>query len=153
MKGGVSVTTGRADQMSLVLFHSPVGRFTHSWRRPTSGVEELLSVELAARSARLAQAAKFDAIFLADKVVHDEAGLNPDTSTYEPTTTLGALSAVTDHIGLIATISTTFSQPYNTARVLTQLDHLSKGRIGWNVVTSASGGQNFNGVMPPKAER
>lgn len=55
---------------------------------------------------------------------------------YEPLTMLGALSAVTEKIGLVATASTTYHQPFHIARMIGSLDHLSKGRIGWNVVTS-----------------
>ncbi len=112
-----------------------------------------MSIELAVFSARIAENAKFDAIFFADKMLNDETGLNPDVGSYEPTTTLGALSALTTRIGLIATVSTTFSQPYANAKVFTQLDHLSKGRVGWNVVTSGQGEQNLTGVMPPKTDR
>jgi len=143
----------REGQMSLVLFFNPVGRFTHSWRRPSSGVEELMSLEMATYSARRVEQAKFDAIFISDKVSFDDDPVNPDLNPFEPLTTLGALSAVTRNVGLIATVSTTFTEPYNTARMFAQLDFLSKGRVGWNVVTSYSGAQNFMGTMPAKAER
>jgi FMN-dependent oxidoreductase (nitrilotriacetate monooxygenase family) len=141
-------------QMSLVLFHSPIGRLSHSWRRPTSRAEELMSLDWVKYSAQAVEAAHFDAIFLADKL-HDveHIGLNPDSTAYEPLTTLGALSAVTTHLGLIATVSTTWSQPYNTARMLAQIDFLSGGRAGWNIVTSHGGAQNFSDVLPPKSER
>lgn len=143
----------RDGHMSLVLFFNPVGRFTHSWRRPGSGVEELLGLEMAAYSAQRVEQATFDAIFISDKASFDDDPVNPDLNPYEPLTTLGALSALTRDIGLIATISTTFTEPYNTARMLSQLDFLSKGRVGWNVVTSYSGAQNFNSPLPKKAER
>ncbi|WP_021594006.1 NtaA/DmoA family FMN-dependent monooxygenase [Actinomadura welshii] len=143
----------REGQLSLVLFFNPVGRFTHSWRRPGSGVEDLLGLDMATYSARRAEEAKFDAIFISDKASFDDDPVNPDLCPYEPLTTLGALSAVTRNVGLIATVSTTFTEPYNTARMMAQLDFLSKGRVGWNVVTSYSGAQNFNAAMPAKAER
>ncbi|WP_236791913.1 NtaA/DmoA family FMN-dependent monooxygenase [Amycolatopsis sp. GM8] len=143
----------RDGQLSLVLFFNPVGRFTHSWRRRESGVEDLLGLEMAAYSARRVEEAKFDAIFISDKASFDDDPVNPDLCPYEPLTTLGALSAVTRNVGLIATVSTTFTEPYNTARMMAQLDFLSKGRVGWNVVTSYSGAQNFNATMPAKAER
>ncbi|URN04699.1 NtaA/DmoA family FMN-dependent monooxygenase [Actinomadura madurae] len=143
----------REGRLSLVLFFNPVGRFTHSWRRVGSGVEDLLGLEMAAYSARRAEEARFDAIFISDKASFDDDPVNPDLCPYEPLTTLGALSAVTRNVGLIATVSTTFTEPYNTARMLAQLDFLSKGRVGWNVVTSYSGAQNFNAAMPAKAER
>ncbi|HVW45172.1 MAG TPA: NtaA/DmoA family FMN-dependent monooxygenase [Amycolatopsis sp.] len=143
----------RAGRMSLVLFFNPVGRFTHSWRRPGSGVEGLLGLEMVAYSARRVEQAKFDAMFISDKASFDDDPVNPDLNPYEPLTTLGALSALTRDLGLIATVSTTFTEPYNTARMLAQLDFLSRGRIGWNVVTSYSGAQNFTAAMPSKAQR
>src|ERR1700722_8311389 len=142
------------NQMSLVLFNHPVGRLSHSWRRPTSRAEDLMTLDLVKHSAQAAEAAYFDAIFLADKLYDvQHIGLNPDSTAYEPLTTLGALSAVTTHLGLIATVSTTWSQPYNTARMLAQIDFLSGGRAGWNIVTSHGGAQNFSGALPPKGER
>jgi FMN-dependent oxidoreductase (nitrilotriacetate monooxygenase family) len=75
---------------------------------------------------------------------------------FEPLTLLGALSVVTERIGLVATVSTTYSEPYNVARALASLDHLSNGRIGWNVVTGSSpdAAVNFSRDRhPPHAER
>ncbi|MCU1513875.1 MAG: putative monooxygenase yxeK [Microbacteriaceae bacterium] len=143
----------RDGHMGLVLFFNPVGRFTHSWRRPQSGAEKLLGIELVQHSAQKAEEAFFDAIFISDKASFDDDPVNPDLNPYEPMTTLGALSVLTKKIGLIATISTTFTEPYNTARMLSQLDFLSEGRVGWNVVTSYSGSQNFTVAMPDKATR
>jgi N-acetyl-S-(2-succino)cysteine monooxygenase len=143
----------RNDQMNLVLFFNPVGRFSHSWRRLGSGAENLLSVELPKLSAQMAERAKFDAIFLSDKLWYDGNIRNPESDPYEPLTTLGALSVLTDRIGLLATISTTFTQPYSVARMLANLDFLSSGRAGWNVVTSFDGGHNFSVTMPDKSAR
>lgn len=143
----------RTGQMNMVLFFNPVGRFTHSWRRENSGIEGMLGLDMLTYSARRVEEAKFDAIFLSDKASFDDDPVNPDINPYEPMVSLGALSAVTEELGLIATISTTFTEPYNTARQLTQLDWLSHGRAGWNVVTSYSGSQNFSMPMPDKSER
>ncbi|MEF2978567.1 NtaA/DmoA family FMN-dependent monooxygenase [Subtercola sp. YIM 133946] len=140
-------------QLSLVLFHSPTGRYMHTWARRESRIEQLFGLELVRYSAERAEAARFDGIFLADKVFFDRVGGNPDMSSYEPLTTLGALSAVTTKLGLIATASTTFTEPYNLARMLSQLDFLSNGRVAWNVVTSTDGAANFQNDLPPKAER
>lgn len=140
-------------QMHLMLFHSPVGRNTASWRRAGSRVEELYSLEWATYSAQRAEQAKFDAIFFPDKLFYDGAGRNPDLIGYEPLTTIGALCGLTSHIGMIATVSTSFSEPYNVSRMLSQLDFLSKGRVGWNVVTSYNGAQNFNTDLLAKSDR
>jgi len=145
--------TTRDDQMRLFLFFSPVGRNRASWRRPDSGVEWLYGLEGARYSALRAEAAKLDAVFFADKLFFEDAGRNPELIGYEPLTTMAALSAVTERIGLVATISTTFSEPYNVARMLSQLDFLSEGRVGWNVVTSYDGAQNFSVPLPDKRER
>lgn len=139
----------RHDTMSLVLFYSPFGRLNYSWRRPSSCIEDVMTLDYVARAAREAEAARFDAIFLADKLRRD----GTDFIQIEPLTTLGALSAMTEHIGLVATVSTTFSEPYNVARMLSQIDFLSNGRAAVNIVTSTEGDENFSGSLPPKAER
>jgi FMN-dependent oxidoreductase (nitrilotriacetate monooxygenase family) len=64
--------------------------------------------------------------------------------SFEPTTLLGALAAATSHIGLIATASTTYNEPYHLARTFASLDHISGGRAGWNVVTSLNDGEALN---------
>ncbi|MEZ2392084.1 NtaA/DmoA family FMN-dependent monooxygenase [bacterium RCC_150] len=140
-------------QMSLFLFHNPVGRSPSSWRRSRSRVEELYGLSLAKYSAQRAEAAKLDAIFLADWLSFDRTGRNPDLTGFEPFTLAGALSAVTERIGIVVTASTTFMEPYNLARFFSQLDWLSNGRIGWNVVTSQTGDENFNVTLPSKSER
>jgi FMN-dependent oxidoreductase (nitrilotriacetate monooxygenase family) len=95
-----------------------------------------------------AEAGLFDSIFLADVL-----GLWNDVQTtpfnwLEPITTLAALSMVTKRIGLIATASTTYTEPFNLARYFASLDHISHGRIGWNIVTtwSSQAGGNFGGI-------
>ncbi|GAA3905587.1 NtaA/DmoA family FMN-dependent monooxygenase [Microbacterium invictum] len=137
------------DTMSLVLFYSPFGRLNYSWRRPSSRAEDVMTLDYIAGVAREVEAARFDAIFLADKLRRD----GTDLIQIEPLTTLGALSAVTEHIGLVATVSTTFSEPYNVARMLTQIDFLSRGRAAVNIVTSTEGEENFSRELPAKAER
>jgi FMN-dependent oxidoreductase (nitrilotriacetate monooxygenase family) len=138
--------------MKLVLFFTPAGRLPASWRRPNSRVEELHTLPLAVDIARRAEEARFDALFLAD-VFYGEPGRNPPTTGYEPFTLMAALSAVTSRIGLIGTASTTFQPPFQLARQLASIDHLSGGRAGWNIVTSSAGGELFGRELPPKAER
>ncbi len=72
---------------------------------------------------------------------------------YEPMTTMAALAALTSRIGLIASVSTSFSEPYNVARQFATLDHLSEGRAGWNIVTSYGGDENFSQPLLPHDER
>ncbi|WP_051021652.1 NtaA/DmoA family FMN-dependent monooxygenase [Nocardia araoensis] len=93
--------------------------------------------------ALTAEAAGFDLLFAADGLSSDtELGAKP-----EPITLFSALAAVTTHIGLVPTASTTFTAPFNLARQLQSLDHLSGGRVGWNAVTSSVGERNF-GTAP-----
>lgn len=98
------------------------------------------------KAAQTAERGKFDAIFLADEFSF-AAGRGPnrsETLLFEPLTLLSHLAAVTNRIGLVATASTTYEEPYHVARRFSALDHLSDGRAGWNVVTSShSADRNF----------
>ena len=96
--------------------------------------------------AQTAERGKFDLFFVSDAVSMDTGDHPSFISRLEPLTLLGALSTVTTRIGLGATVSTSFSQPYNVARAFASLDHLSNGRAAWNVVTSTSdkSARNFN---------
>lgn len=140
-------------QMSLLLFLAPVGYQTSAWRHHQSRSEDLYGLDLPADIARRAEAAKLHALFLADWLSFEETGRNPDLNGYEPFTTIAALSAVTSKIGLIGTAATTFFPPYLLARQLAQIDFLSKGRAGWNIVTGTTGQENFNVELPPRDER
>lgn len=124
-------------QIHLGLFHQPVGRHPAAWRRPEShGHPE--DLDWAVSVARAAERALFDVFFLADGLVGPGPGQNVRGGGLEPITLLGALAARTTRIGLVATLSTTFNEPFNVARMFASLDHISHGRIGWNVVTSQS---------------
>ncbi|MCI0995182.1 NtaA/DmoA family FMN-dependent monooxygenase [Pseudomonas corrugata] len=140
-------------QMSLMVFMAPAGYQTAAWRHPESNVEELYGLALPANIAQRAEAAKIHALFLADWLSFEDTGKNPDQTGYEPFTTMGALAALTKHIGLVGTAATTFIEPYHLARYFSQLDWLSNGRIGWNIVTGTTGSENFNVALPPRQER
>ncbi|UOQ57100.1 LLM class flavin-dependent oxidoreductase [Leucobacter allii] len=143
-------------QMALTTFVMPLGYHRNSWRRPGSRAEEVPGLAFLADIARKAEQAKLDALFFGD-VVHATPTMRGDTMMngfYEPMTTLSALAACTSRIGLIGTMSTSLTEPYNTARQLASLDHLSGGRAGWNIVTSADGFRNFGVPSAPEpAER
>lgn len=139
----------REDKLKLGAFLLFTGHHVAAWRHPAAGEGTSLGdyVEL----ARLAEAAKFDAIFFADGVAARLSNLEAASRKahsgvypFEPITLLSALSAVTRNIGLIATASTGFSDPYNLARQFASLDHLSGGRAGWNLVTSSHPEAAFN---------
>ncbi|MDL9948124.1 NtaA/DmoA family FMN-dependent monooxygenase [Gordonia sp. ABSL11-1] len=102
---------------------------------PDSAAE--LDINSYIRTAQLAEEAKFHSIFLADTLyVSDYLSVAPPL-TLEPLVTLGAVASHTEHIGLIATVTTSFYPPYHIARLFNSLDHISRGRAGWNIVTSA----------------
>jgi FMN-dependent oxidoreductase (nitrilotriacetate monooxygenase family) len=142
-------------QMRLNLFFAPAGYCDGAWRMPGTPADRLFTLPHLSRIAQQAEQAKMDAIFLADRL--DTAGENffrsPTKFVVEPLTTLTALAAVTSKIGFIATMSTSFAEPFNVARYYASTDHLSGGRTGWNIVTSFVGAENFGKVLPDHDER
>jgi len=139
----------RAEQLKLNAFLYFTGHHVAAWRHPKAYTN--VELEDYVSLARIAEAAKFDALFLADGVSvrlrNIEAAsrkAHSGATPFEPITLLSAIAAVTDHIGLIATASTSFSDPYNLARQFMSLDRLSKGRAGWNLVTSGEPESAYN---------
>jgi FMN-dependent oxidoreductase (nitrilotriacetate monooxygenase family) len=124
-------------QLSLNAFLHDTGHHEASWRHPDSGAEQIGDIAWYQDIARRAEAAKLDAVFLADGPAWWGTGHRPSNS-FEPITLLTALATVTDRIGLISTASTTFYEPYNLARLFASLDRISHGRAGWNIVTTFS---------------
>ena len=94
--------------------------------------------------AQIAERGKFDLFFLSDGLAMDVNDHPSFVNRFEPLTLLSALSMVTTHLGLGATVSTSFSEPYNVARAFASLDHISGGRAGWNVVTSTNSAAALN---------
>ena len=132
-------------QMHLNLFIQSRGHHEAAWRHPKSSKLPLTDIQYTVEMTQKAEAGLFDSIFLADVL-----GLWNDVQTtpfnwLEPITTLAALAMATKRIGLIATASTTYTEAYNLARQFSSLDHISRGRIGWNIVTtwSPQAGGNF----------
>ncbi|TFC25101.1 LLM class flavin-dependent oxidoreductase [Cryobacterium sp. TMT1-3] len=124
-------------QLHLNAFLMSTGHHEASWRLPESNGLAGTDVAHFQRLARIAEAGRFDSIFFADSpVLGGDVGRRP-SATLEPTVLLTAIAAVTEHIGLIATASTTYNDPYNLARRFASIDHVSGGRAGWNVVTTA----------------
>jgi FMN-dependent oxidoreductase (nitrilotriacetate monooxygenase family) len=138
--------------MALGLFMYPTGHHISGWRMPDAVADAGINLSHYIEVAQLAEAAKFDMMFFADSNTigaDDPKSLFRISTRYmcqfEPFTLLGALSAMTQKIGLIVTATTTYSEPYTMARKMASLDHLSGGRAAWNVVTSgdAHEAQNF----------
>jgi FMN-dependent oxidoreductase (nitrilotriacetate monooxygenase family) len=132
--------------LHLNAFLMGVGHHEAAWRLPESDPFAHTDVAHFQRLARIAERGKLDSLFLADgPVLWASVGRRP-AGALEPTVLLTALAAVTEHIGLIATASTTYNEPYNLARRFASLDHVSGGRAGWNIVTTAGvdAARNFN---------
>ncbi|WP_437507813.1 LLM class flavin-dependent oxidoreductase [Sorangium sp. So ce1099] len=138
--------THRPGQLHLNAFLMSVGHHEASWRLPESDPFANTNVEHFKKLARIAERGRLDSLFLADSpVLWNNVGRRP-AGTLEPTVLLAALAGVTEHIGLIATASTTYNEPFNLARRFASLDHISGGRAGWNIVTTAGvdAARNFN---------
>ncbi|MEV6995102.1 LLM class flavin-dependent oxidoreductase [Streptomyces sp. NPDC093228] len=120
----------------------PGGEHISGWRRASAQPESFMDLDYYVNWARIAERGKFDTIFLADELyVWDRFDSGVEFSSNvkpEPFTLLAAIATATDRIGLAATISTTYNEPYHAARKIASLDFISKGRAGWNLVTSAS---------------
>jgi FMN-dependent oxidoreductase (nitrilotriacetate monooxygenase family) len=135
-------------QLHLNLFIHGRGHHEASWRHPASSPLALTDIRYYQDLAERAEAALFDSIFLADQLaLGDDAAQAPRT-WLEPVTVLAAVAAATTRIGMIATCSTTYTEPFNLARQFGSLDHISNGRVGWNIVTSwlATAAANYGGA-------
>jgi FMN-dependent oxidoreductase (nitrilotriacetate monooxygenase family) len=145
-----------ARQLHFNAFLMSSGHHEAAWRLPESNPFANTDLEHWRTLARIAERACFDSLFLAD---HPSLGNSPrhrPAGTLEPTVLLTALATATTHIGLIATASTTYNAPFNLARRFASLDHISGGRAGWNIVTTAerASAQNFGlDDRPPHHER
>jgi FMN-dependent oxidoreductase (nitrilotriacetate monooxygenase family) len=124
-------------QLRLNAFLHDTGHHEASWRHPQSSVERIGDITWWQGLAQKAEAAKLDAVFLADGPAWWGTGHRP-SNQFEPITLLTALATATERIGLVATASTTFYEPYNLARLFASLDQISGGRAGWNIVTTFS---------------
>jgi FMN-dependent oxidoreductase (nitrilotriacetate monooxygenase family) len=135
-------------QLHLNLFIHSRGHHEASWRHPASSALPLTDIRYFQDLARRAETALFDSVFLADQLALGEDVAQAARSWLEPITVLAALAVSTSRIGLVATASTTYTEPFNLARQFGSLDHISNGRIAWNIVTSwlASAARNFGGA-------
>jgi FMN-dependent oxidoreductase (nitrilotriacetate monooxygenase family) len=123
-------------QMHLGVFVLGTGNHIAGWRYP-GAADSFQSLAVIQEIARIAERGKFDLLFLGDSLT---AGVNDHpsfTARFEPLTMLAALAATTTHVGLGATSSTTYGEPFLVARAFASLDHLSGGRAAWNAVTSS----------------
>ncbi len=130
-------------KLHLGAFMRPVTIHTGAWRYPGARADANFNFEVIRAMARKLEEGRFDAFFMADHLavlnMPMEALKRSGTVTsFEPMTLLPALAMVTEHLGLVATGSTTYDEPFHVARWFSSLDHISGGRAGWNVVTTAN---------------
>ncbi|MGZ5867519.1 MAG: LLM class flavin-dependent oxidoreductase, partial [Xanthobacteraceae bacterium] len=149
-------------KMRLGAYFNPTGHHVASWRHPRAQADAHVNLKHYVEIVQTAERAKFDMIFFADGVATRDVDIEAQSrsvqfiANFEPLTLLSALAMVTDHIGLIATMSTSYNEPYNVARRFASLDLISNGRSGWNLVTSGQKAEalNFSRTEPwPHAER
>ncbi len=131
-------------QLHLNAFLYGTGHHEASWRLPEARPELNLDFNHVLQIVHTAERGLMDSVFLAD-------GYTGRSNKLEPFTELAALASRTKHIGLIATVGTTYNEPFHVARKFASLDHISKGRAGWNIVTgSASAAHNFGREEHPE---
>ncbi len=139
----------RARQLHLGAFMRPIGIHTAWWRYPGGYPDANFNFRHLAHFAQRLEAAKFDAFFMADHLAVMNMPMaalrrSATVTSFDPLTLLPALAALTERIGLIATASTTYNEPYHVARKFASLDHISEGRAGWNLVTSGNPDEAYN---------
>ena len=136
--------------MRLGAFIHETGQHVAAWRHPRAYANSGTSFAEAAAVARTAERGKFDLLFLADSAAvtvfgsPDSRGRMGKNVKFEPMTVLSALAAITSNLGLVATSTTTYAEPYTLARQFASLDQISGGRAGWNLVTSNNEAEAFN---------
>jgi FMN-dependent oxidoreductase (nitrilotriacetate monooxygenase family) len=138
-------------QIKLGFILHGVGRTWNDWRHPDRDVNASTSFAYYRKQAEIAERGKFDFLFVADSLSINDKSSPHYLNRFEPITILSGLAAVTDRIGLVATLTVSYSEPFNVARQFASLDHLSGGRAGWNVVTSWLGetAANFSKTEHP----
>lgn len=144
------MTTKR--MMHFGTFLAGTGSNMASWRHPHAVPDAAINWEYYKTLTQKAEAAKLDFAFFGDGLYISEKSHPNFLNRFEPLTLLAALASVTTHIGLVATLSTTYSEPYTVARQFASIDHLSNGRAGWNIVTSPLEGSALNYGKPSHPE-
>ena len=135
--------------LRLGAFMRPVSIHTAAWRYPGAWSDANFNFQRLTHLAQTLERGRFDAFFMADHLAVLNMPMqalkrSATTTSFDPLTLLPALAVVTKHLGLIATASTTYNEPYHVARKFASLDHISGGRAGWNVVTSGNPHEAMN---------
>jgi len=124
-------------EMHLGVFVLGTGNHSAGWRYE-GAVTSHMQLPVVQEIARIAERGKFDLLFISDSMVMDPGDHPSFLCRFEPTTLITALAMGTTHVGLGATLSTSFNEPFNVARMFGSIDHLSGGRAAWNVVTTSN---------------
>jgi len=148
----------RRNKLKLATMIHGVGEKISDWRHPNMPPDASVSFEFYRQQALTSEKGKFDFVFIADALYINEKSNPHYLNRFEPLTVLSALAAVTSRIGLVGTLSTSYSEPYTAARQFASLDMISGGRAGWNAVTSGleKTALNFNRTIedhPDHSER
>ncbi|WP_059046979.1 LLM class flavin-dependent oxidoreductase [Paenibacillus rubinfantis] len=131
-------------QLKLGALLHGVGGGTSLWRHPDVQPDASINIDVYKRWVQKAEAGKFDLVFIADGLYITEKSIPHFLNRFEPITLLSALAAVSKHVGLVGTLSTSYSEPFTVARQFASLDMISGGRAGWNIVTSPLEGSALN---------
>lgn len=142
------MSTPQKRQLKLGFILHGVGPGWGDWRHPDADPSASTNIDFYLRQAKLAEQGKFDFLFVADSVHITEKSSPHYLNRFEPLTILSALATATSNIGLVGTLTVSYSEPYTVARQFASLDHISKGRAGWNVVTSWLSGSAENYGKP-----
>src|SRR5699024_2988487 len=135
IKGAVILTNNREMKLAAYLIGS--GMHVSSWRHPLANPAASIDVQALQEQAQIAEQGKFDFAFIADSLAINHESHPQILNRFDPIILISALAAATEKIGIGATASTTYSEPYVLARQFASVDHISGGRAGWNVVTTA----------------
>jgi FMN-dependent oxidoreductase (nitrilotriacetate monooxygenase family) len=130
------VTPQSPTMILTAAFMHGLGQHLGAWMARAGDAADYLSPELYADLARTAEAGKLHAVFLAEQITNQENGTDRPCGTLDTVTVLSYMAAVTDRVGLVGTASTTYNEPYELARRFATLDHLSRGRLGWNSIAT-----------------
>ncbi|WP_144557535.1 LLM class flavin-dependent oxidoreductase [Bacillus pumilus] len=134
-------------KLKLGVFIAGTGHHVASWRHPNAVSDAAMNLDYFKQLAKKAEEGKLDLLFLADSLSINQTSHPNVLTRFEPLTLLSSIAESTSSIGLAATASTTYSEPFHIARQFASLDHLSGGRAAWNVVTSSieETAKNFSG--------
>lgn len=148
----------RQDKIRFGAIIHGIGGNISGWRHPKVASNQSVSLPFYTQQAQKAEEGKFDVVFIADGIFINEKSIPHFLNRFEPLTILSALAVATQNIGLVGTVSTSYSEPYTVARQFASLDHISGGRAGWNVVTTPleSTALNYNKTIeqhPSHADR